>query len=148
MRAIVSALLGACLLLSGCGIIYKLPTRQGNVIDQKELDRLKIGMTREQVRFVMGTPVASSPLRSDRWDYVGYYKSPRGEVSTRTVSLFFEGEQLVRMEGAAPVRGGAGQATPDAETVIKQDAKDRSESERGNPREPETGVLQTENATP
>lgn len=85
--------------LAGCSIVYKLPTRQGNVIEQKQFDLLKVGQTREQVKFLLGTPIASSPFRSDRWDYFGYYKDPRGKESSRTISLFFEGEKLSRMEG-------------------------------------------------
>ena len=85
--------------LAGCSIVYKLPTRQGNVIEQKQFDLLKVGQTREQVKFLLGTPIATSPFRSDRWDYFGYYKDPRGKESSRTISLFFEGEKLSRMEG-------------------------------------------------
>lgn len=85
--------------LSGCAVVYKLPTRQGNVIDQKQFDLLKVGQTREQVKFLLGTPIATSPFRNDRWDYYGYYKDPRGKVSTRTISLFFDGDKLERMEG-------------------------------------------------
>src|SRR5579862_5794433 len=84
---------------SGCAIVYKLPTRQGNIIDQKQLDQLKVGMTREQVHFLLGTPVASSSFEPDRWDYFGYYKPPRGSATTRTVTLYFEGDKLSRVEG-------------------------------------------------
>lgn len=80
-------------------IVYKLPTRQGNVIEQKSVDQLQIGMTRDQVKYLMGTPIAANPFREDRWDYFGYYKSPRGEISHRNVTLFFDGSKLARMEG-------------------------------------------------
>lgn len=108
MRSIFLSLL--LLGLAGCSIVYKLPTRQGNVIDQQQFDRLKVGQTREQVKFLLGTPIATSPFRSDRWDYYGYYKDPRGKVSTRTVSLFFDGDTLNRMEGVALAKSTA--ATP------------------------------------
>ena len=97
IRSILVSLLA--LSLSGCFLVYKLPTRQGNVIDQKQFDLLKVGQTREQVKFLLGTPIATSPFRTDRWDYFGYYKDPRGKVSTRTISLFFAGDKLDRMEG-------------------------------------------------
>lgn len=116
--------------LGGCQIIYKLPTRQGNVIEQRDLNKLKPGMTREQVKFVMGTPLAATPFRSDRWDYVGYYKSPRGEISQRTVSIFFEGDQLARLEGAEPADDDSDLSKPDADAVIKADARDRATAER------------------
>jgi outer membrane protein assembly factor BamE (lipoprotein component of BamABCDE complex) len=85
--------------LSACAVVYKLPTRQGNVIDQKQLDQLKLGMSREQVHFLLGTPVASSGFAPDRWDYFGYYKPPRGTATTRTVTLYFDGDKLARVEG-------------------------------------------------
>jgi outer membrane protein assembly factor BamE len=110
MRSIFLSLL--LLGLAGCSIVYKLPTRQGNVIDQQQFDRLKVGQTREQVKFLLGTPIATSPFRSDRWDYYGYYKDPRGKVSTRTVSLFFDGDTLNRMEGVVLAKSTA--ATPAA----------------------------------
>lgn len=116
--------------LSGCQIIYKLPTRQGNVIEQKDLNKLKPGMTREQVKFVMGTAIAATPFRDDRWDYVGYYKSPRGEVTQRTVTLYFEGDTLAKLEGAEPEAGDAALAKPDAEAVLKADEADRVEALR------------------
>jgi outer membrane protein assembly factor BamE (lipoprotein component of BamABCDE complex) len=116
--------------LSGCSIIYKLPTRQGNVIEQRDLNKLKPGMTREQVKFVMGTPLAATPFRDDRWDYVGYYKSPRGEVTRRTVSVYFEGDQLARLEGAEEQKGANALSRPDADAVIKADKIDRANAER------------------
>jgi outer membrane protein assembly factor BamE (lipoprotein component of BamABCDE complex) len=116
--------------LSGCQIIYKLPTRQGNVIEQRDLDKLKPGMTREQVKFVMGTPLAATPFRDNRWDYLGYYKSPRGEVTQRTVSVYFEGNQLARLEGAEDQRDANALSRPDADAVIKADKIDRANAER------------------
>lgn len=116
--------------LSGCSIIYKLPTRQGNVIEQRDLNKLKPGMTREQVKFVMGTPLAATPFRDDRWDYVGYYRSPRGEVTQRTVSIYFDGNTLARLEGAEDQTGATALSRPDADAVIKADKLDRANAER------------------
>jgi outer membrane protein assembly factor BamE len=85
-------------------------------------------MTRDQVRFVLGTPIAASPLRDDRWDYFGYYRPPRGEAVSRTVSLYFNGDQLVRMEGEKAVAGGS--AAPDAKTLEAEQKKAAVEDER------------------
>lgn len=142
MRVLLIAVLG--LALSACNLIYKLPTRQGNVIEQKQLDQLKVGQTREQVMFLMGTPIAASPFRADRWDYVGYYKSPRGQVSSRTVSLYFQGDTLSRMDGVAAVASSGDEAlsTPSARQVIQDEKKDKAEAERaGEPGERE--VIET-----
>lgn len=127
---ILLALAGA-LTLASCGLVYKLPTRQGNVIEQKQLDQLKTGMTREQVRFLLGSPLAASPFREERWDYLGYYKSPRGQESHRTVTLHFESERLARIEGLEAPAGASKLDTPDVENVIREEKKAQQEKERG-----------------
>jgi len=135
------------LTLSACSLVFKLPTRQGNVIEQKQLDQLKVGMTREQVTYLMGTPIAASPFRKDRWDYIGYYKSPRGKLSSRTVTLFFDKDTLSGMEGTAPLSSDAvadasTQKAPDAAAIYKQQKKEQNENERA--QEPtESGVIIT-----
>lgn len=116
--------------LSGCQLVYRLPTRQGNVIEQKDLDKLKVGMTRDQVRYVMGTPLASTPFRADRWDYVGYYKSPRGDVTQRSVTLNFNGDLLASLSGVEPEAGYKALSRPDAKAVLEQDDRDRAEARR------------------
>jgi len=115
MRLILMSLL--VLGLSGCSIVYKLPTRQGNVIDQKQFDLLKVGQTREQVKFLLGTPIATSPFRTDRWDYFGYYKDPRGKVSSRTISLYFDADKLARMEGVQIAGAARPLDSPDVERI-------------------------------
>ena len=122
--------------ISGCNLIYKLPTRQGNVIEQKQLDQLRLGMTPDQVRFLMGTPLAQSPFVEHRWDYLGYYKSPRGVVSQRLVSLYFEGETLARMEGIEDQRAKKGVEDPDLKTLGEQEKQDNQDTSK----EP-TGVI-------
>lgn len=129
--------------LGACHIVYKLPTRQGNVIEQKHLDQLKVGMSRDQVRFLLGTPVAASPFEDQRWDYLGYYRSPRGEVKSRLVSLYFDGDTLARMEGTAAAEQDQVLENPDVKTVIREQKKAanedaREETER---KDKETGVV-------
>lgn len=123
----LAVLIAVVLSLSACELVYKLPTRQGNVLEQKELDALQLGMSRDQVKFLLGTPIAQSAFRDDRWDYVGYYKNPRGRVVSRTVSLFFEGDSLVRMEGQ---KLAAGSSQPDLEALEKEAQKAATEEER------------------
>lgn len=132
MRFLLLAVLAAS--VCGCNLIYKLPTRQGNVIEQAEIDKLKLGMTRDQVRFVLGTPMAANSMQPNRWDYLGYYKNPRGKTFSRTVSLYFDGDALVRMEGTeAPAS-----ATP-AEMTEPTPGEQNPADQR--PPEPETGVV-------
>ncbi|MDD3762525.1 MAG: outer membrane protein assembly factor BamE [Nevskiales bacterium] len=131
-------------LLAGCNIVYRLPTRQGNVIEQKQLDQLRTGLTREQVVYLMGTPLAASPFQTDRWDYVGYYKSPRGKVSKRIVTLYFDGDLLAKMEGVEPTKGSGALENPDVKTVIRDEKKDATEKERSESESNrESGVILT-----
>lgn len=113
--------------LSACQILYRLPTRQGNILDQRDIDKLQVGMTREQVKFVMGTPIATTPFRDDRWDYFGYYKSPRGDETQRTVSLYFEDGKLAHMEGIKQAKADTDLSSPDMKAVESEVKKDRAE---------------------
>lgn len=87
-------------MLSACGLIYEQDVQQGNVLEQEQIDLLSPGMTRRQVQLVMGTPAVTDPFHRSRWDYVAY-TIPEGEgmQKLRQISLFFEGNQLVRIEG-------------------------------------------------
>ncbi len=140
MRVLLFTLLSFA--LGGCELIYKLDTRQGNVIDQKQLDKLELGMTREQVKFLLGTPLSASPFREERWDYAGYYKSHRGKVFQRTVTLYFEGEKLARMEGEKPAASETGVETPDLKALEAQKKKDQTEAERA-AEETDAGIVIT-----
>jgi outer membrane protein assembly factor BamE len=84
---------------------YRMDVQQGNVVTQEMVSRLKPGMTREQVRFILGTPLVADPFHADRWDYV-YRLEKRGElVEERKLTVIFEEGRLKRVEGdvvAAP----------------------------------------------
>ncbi|NKF23160.1 outer membrane protein assembly factor BamE [Solimonas marina] len=133
-------LLSTALALSACSIIYKLPTRQGNIIEQKQLDQLKLGMTHEQVHYLMGTPIAASAFRPDRWDYVGYYKSPRGQVTERVVSLYFQGDVLARMDGMEQHGDTKAIDNSDVTGVVDSEKKGSKKNERDTSAPPAGGV--------
>ncbi|MDX1459906.1 MAG: outer membrane protein assembly factor BamE [Xanthomonadales bacterium] len=98
----VQAALLACLFaISGCNLIFKQNIQQGNAIEQDKLDQLRTGMTMSQVAFLLGTPAIQDPFHQSRWDYI-YTFSPRGrDMTTRTVTLFFDNARLVRMVGVS-----------------------------------------------
>jgi outer membrane protein assembly factor BamE len=117
------ASLGACsslenLNLSALGV-HRIDVQQGNAIDQENIAKLKPGLSRSQVRFLLGTPLVVDPFRTDRWDYVyTLYKSGKLAEQKR-VTLFFKGDTLDRIEGDVPAVATAAPdtATPkDAET--------------------------------
>ena len=103
MRAKILTLL-VLLLLAGCSsvpsLLYKIEIQQGNLITQELVDKLKPGMTRPQVRFVLGSPLISDAFHHNRWDYV-YRLEQRGAlVEQRHLTVFFEDDKLVRIDGS------------------------------------------------
>ncbi|MHB1373407.1 MAG: outer membrane protein assembly factor BamE [Thauera sp.] len=121
MRFHFAAALVALGLTAGCsfdsvvGVVdpYRIDVRQGNYVDQEMLSQLRRGMTRDQVRYVLGSPLVVDLFRKDRWDYVYRFRPGRGEVQQRTISLYFEGDTLDRVEGDVEVaQGGAASAAP------------------------------------
>lgn len=73
---------------------YRPDVHQGNVITQEMVEQIRLGMTRDQVRFMLGTPLLTSSFHSDRWDYVYYLNRRSGEVQNRKLSLFFKDGKL------------------------------------------------------
>ena len=75
---------------------------QGNFISSEQYSKLKVGMTREQVRQIMGTPLLASYFHANRWDYVFEFKREGETVGKeRRVTLIFEGAQLAKFGGDA-----------------------------------------------
>jgi outer membrane protein assembly factor BamE len=80
---------------------HKIDIQQGNVITQEMIDKLQPGMTRNQVRFILGTPLLVDPFRTDRWDYVYSMKKGGELVEQRQLKVFFADDKMVRVEGDA-----------------------------------------------
>jgi len=78
---------------------YRIDIQQGNVLSQEMVSQLKKGMTREQVRFVLGTPLVTDIFHADRWDYVFYRELGNGAKDQRRLSVFFEDNKLARVTG-------------------------------------------------
>jgi len=90
--------------LAGCaadrwGFPYKVGVQQGNWITTEQVSLLTEGMTREQVRFALGTPTLTSVMHADRWEYPYFYRSPSGEIDDRSFTVFFRNGLLVSWEG-------------------------------------------------
>jgi outer membrane protein assembly factor BamE len=85
--------------LGGCGAIYKPDVQQGNLLDAKNVQQLKPGMSKQQVLELLGTPSVSSPFAQNRWDYVATLQRRGGKVLERTLTLYFNNDTLVRTDG-------------------------------------------------
>ncbi len=101
LTALVLALsLSACFLST-----YKLEVRQGNYLDQDMLMKLKPDMTKDQVTFILGTPLVIDPLTPNNWNYV-YLSGAAGDVKReRTIVVVFEENLLKRLEGDVTLGG-------------------------------------------
>lgn len=121
----------AALLLVSCGSArlpmpsltpYRIEIQQGNFISQEMVSHLKLGMSKDQVRFVLGTPLIADSFHADRWDYV--FRRQRAnsrELEQRKFAVFFEDGKLKRIEGdvtAAASTDAAGLKMPVAKPEV------------------------------
>jgi outer membrane protein assembly factor BamE len=121
MRALLGAasltlILGACASLPGIGV-YKLDINQGNYVTQDQVDRLKTGQTRQQVKSTLGTPLVADPFHVNRWDYVYEFRRQGRTLEHRQFTAYFVDDKLARWEGdevppppAEVARAGGGDA--------------------------------------
>ncbi|MFA4969286.1 MAG: outer membrane protein assembly factor BamE [Sulfuritalea sp.] len=78
---------------------YRIDVRQGNLVTQEMVAQLKPGQTREQVRFILGSPLVADMFHQDRWDYVYRFRPGRGEPQQRNLAVFFQDNKLTRVSG-------------------------------------------------
>jgi outer membrane protein assembly factor BamE len=103
-------------LLSACGYVpripgvtpYKIEIQLGNYVSQEMVSQLKPGMTKDQVRFVLGTPLLTDIFHADRWDYVYWRETSAGKREQRKLAIFFEDDKLARLDGDIVGVSGAG----------------------------------------
>lgn len=102
-RVLVSLVCSLALLLNtGCISwlpIYRIPVYQGNYIDSSVVAQLRPGMTKNQVKLLLGTPLLTDLFHPNRWDYVYTFGKGGGIREERRVTLYFEGDILNRIEG-------------------------------------------------
>ncbi len=89
-------------LVGGC--VYRLDVQQGNLLEQKDIEAIQPGMTRNQVRYLLGTPIAATPFRTDRWDYMYYLRPGKSRKSTqRWIIVWFDGDTVRDVERDVPI---------------------------------------------
>jgi outer membrane protein assembly factor BamE len=85
---------------AGCGMLYKQPIYQGNLIEKSAIDLLQVGMDKQQVLTLLGTPSIADPFHHQRWDYTATQRlNRRGHTEVRNMTLWFENDQLAKWEG-------------------------------------------------
>jgi outer membrane protein assembly factor BamE len=113
-RGLLPLGLVACLLLpGGCGFVpqipgvkpYRIDIQQGNFISQDMVAQLRPGMSKEQVRLALGTPLLTDIFHADRWDYVYWRERPGEKREQRKLTVFFEDGKLTRLDGDGVAAG-------------------------------------------
>jgi len=145
-KLLISWVCGASLLATGCStiknvgdvipnaldkmpLIYRQNIQQGNVLNQEQIDKLQPGMSKTQVRYIMGTPMLIDVFHQNRWDYIYTMKEGADPQTQKRVALFFEDDQLARIEGDLRPIPAAEQEPVEKETVV--DVPDYSGKNKG-----------------
>ena len=99
MRTLLLALSIAAV-SAGCGIVYRQPIYQGNLLEATAVEQLQEGMSKQQVLGLIGTPSIQDPFHHDRWDYTSTQRTDRlGNTEIKNLTLWFENDALATWEG-------------------------------------------------
>ncbi|HVY80800.1 MAG TPA: outer membrane protein assembly factor BamE [Steroidobacteraceae bacterium] len=105
------------LLASGC--VYRMNIQQGNYLEPRAVSQLQVGMTRSQVRYLLGTPMVPDAFDSDRWDYLYYLKKGRLRApEQRHLIVYFENDKVSKVDKSA-----VGPMPPVEQREIEPDSK-------------------------
>ncbi len=92
--------LTVALATAGCGVIYKQPIYQGNLIDKRAVDQLQAGMSKQDVQTLLGTPSVEDSFDANRWDYTATQRiDRRGTIQTKNFTVYFENGTVTRWDG-------------------------------------------------
>jgi outer membrane protein assembly factor BamE len=99
MKIFRRLLLGSAVSLLAAACVYRINIQQGNFLDQAAVEQVKTGMTRSQVRYLLGTPMVADSFNKERWDYIYYLKKGRTRhVDSRRVTVYFDGEKVAKLD--------------------------------------------------
>ena len=99
MNIIRNLVVASAVVLVSSGCVYRINIQQGNFLNQSAVDTVKEGMTRSQVRYLLGTPMVADSFNKERWDYIYYLKKGRSRhVDSRRVTVYFEGDKVARLD--------------------------------------------------
>lgn len=85
--------------LATTACVFRIDIQQGNLLEDADVARIEVGMTRSQVQFVLGTPMIADSFHRDRWDYAYYLTRGRSkDVDRRWIVVYFENDRVSRIE--------------------------------------------------
>lgn len=98
MRKLLATTIFLCITLLASGCVYQAALSQGNLLKQEDIDQVEVGMTRNQVRFLLGTPMIDDPFHDNRWDYVYYLRIGKDQSTfKRWISIFFDDQTVTEI---------------------------------------------------
>jgi outer membrane protein assembly factor BamE len=97
-RRIGAACLCLALLGAASGCVYRVTVQQGNFLEKRNTDQLTTGMTKVQVRYLLGTPMMPAIFDNDRWDYLYYLKIGRQKPIQRQLTVYFKDDKVDRID--------------------------------------------------
>jgi len=86
-------------MLEDLPFVYKMTVQQGNIINEEMVDGLQLGMTKNQVRYLLGTSLLTDFFHSDRWDYVYTIRRGHEDMQSKKLTLYFQDDALTRIDG-------------------------------------------------
>ena len=95
-------LLASLVAVNAC--VFRIDVQQGNLLEDNDIDAVQIGMTRSQIRFVLGTPVVEDTFHHDRWDYIYYFRKGRSKTADRRwLIVHFDGDRVREIQKDVPL---------------------------------------------
>jgi outer membrane protein assembly factor BamE len=92
------------LTLGASGCIYRIDIQQGNLLEESAIEQAEVGMTKNQILFLLGTPMVNDSFHEDRWDYTYYLRRGRSrEIERRWMIVYFDGDVVSRIEKDVPL---------------------------------------------
>ncbi|MFA7270666.1 MAG: outer membrane protein assembly factor BamE [Sterolibacterium sp.] len=140
MKRTVLLVLPALIAVAGCSSMpkltswltpYRIDVRQGNYVTQEMVAQLKLGQSRDQVRFILGTPLLADPYHADRWDYVYRFQPGQGEAQQRRMTVYFADGKLSRIDGDAMPPAAAGKSPAQAAVRVVEIAPATAAKDQG-----------------
>ena len=118
--------------------VHKIDVQQGNALDAEMIGKVEIGMTQEQVQYILGSPLITDSFHPDRWDYIYLFIPGYGEKERRQLTLIFDRGEVIEIDRHNIVESDlAGTATDDTEKKDEQDKKAEQEKEELSKKEKE-----------
>lgn len=113
----------AMLIMISCslgGCIYRVDVPQGNYLEEDQIALLKIGMTREQVQYILGTPITIDPFRKDRWNYIFLIQEGWNDPVQKNLFVIFKDNRLSEIQGDYHLSSST--EVSETETTINEEA--------------------------